>query len=125
MKNILIFFLMFSIFSCKNYKNLHTVNELDLNQYAGIWYEIARLPNSFESGLMCVTAEYKLNNNEIIVINKGFSKEKLSYKQIKGKAWIPNRNFPGQLKVQFFWPFSGNYFIKKIDNEYETALIPI
>lgn len=41
-------------------KPLNTVPAVDLVKYSGKWYEIARLPNSFEKGLICVTAEYSL-----------------------------------------------------------------
>ena len=31
--------------------DLAVVAEVDLGRYAGVWYEIARLPNRFEEGL--------------------------------------------------------------------------
>ena len=35
-----------------------TVPQVDLDKYAGLWYEIARYPNSFEKDCAGVTAEY-------------------------------------------------------------------
>lgn len=118
--------LMLSLTSCKSeYKDLTTVNELDLSRYAGTWYEIARLPNSFEKGLECVTATYTLlPNGKVEVINKGYSNADSSkLKNIKGVAWVPNSNFPGRLKVRFFWPFSGNYWVIALDKDYNYALV--
>jgi apolipoprotein D and lipocalin family protein len=100
------------------------VEHVDLNRYAGLWYEIARLPNSFEKGLECVTARYTLKpNGRVQVLNKGFSARKGRYKSSKGRAWVPDDNHPGRLKVSFFWPFAGNYYIISLDNDYTYALV--
>lgn len=107
-------------------KKLTTVPDVDINKYTGKWYEIARLPNSFEKGLICVTAEYTLRPDaKITVINEGHREDtpgKIS--SIKGKAWIPDETEPGRLKVQFFWPFSSGYYIFHLDKEnYQYALV--
>lgn len=44
-------------------------------------------------------------------------------KQIKGSAWVPNAKYPGRLKVRFFWPFTGNYYIIALDENYSYALV--
>ncbi len=129
MKILKLFFIMLMAFLfqfCKTHeKTLNTVKTVDLEKYAGKWYEIARLPNSFEKGLKCTTANYTLRKNgKITVINTGHliinpNKTKKS----KGKAWIPNKAFPGQLKVSFFWPFAGDYYIIELDSDYQYALI--
>lgn len=111
--------------SCKTSKPLQTVAKLDVGKYSGLWYEIARLPNSFEKGLDCVTAEYTLSSdNKIIVVNKGrkFTKDK-TFSEIKGRAWVPDRDFPGQLKVRFFWPFAGDYWVFFLSDDYQTAMV--
>jgi apolipoprotein D and lipocalin family protein len=125
LKNLLILLFLLNLFSCKTNRDLSTVNEVNLEKYAGQWYEIARLPNKFEKGLKCVTATYSLKKNEKIeVLNKGFSTEKIGEaKSVKGTAWIPNPEFQGRLKVSFFWPFAGNYYIISLDEEYQYVLV--
>ena len=48
-----------------------TVEYVDLKKYSGLWYEIAKIPNSFQD--QCVsgtTARYTLSEDgEILVIN--------------------------------------------------------
>jgi len=123
-RNLLILMSMLSFLSCKTTKDLPTVEELNLNKYSGLWYEIARLPNKFEKGLECVTATYTLKDNgKIEVLNKGFSSEKGAYKTAKGTAWLPDKDYPGRLKVSFFWPFAGNYYIVTLDKDYTYALV--
>jgi apolipoprotein D and lipocalin family protein len=124
-KQLLILLAMISIASCKPSQNLTTVEKVDIQKYAGQWYEIARLPNGFERDLECVTANYSLKKNgKIEVLNQGYSiKDKSKVKKAKGTAWVPDSAFPGRLKVSFFWPFAGNYYIISLDKNYTYALV--
>ena len=121
---ILISIIVAGFLSGQPTNELPTVGEVDFHRYAGLWYEIARLPNSFEKGLECVTAQYTVKDNgRIRVLNKGFSAKKGVFKTAKGRAWVPDDQFPGRLKVSFFWPFAGNYYIIELDKHYNFALV--
>jgi apolipoprotein D and lipocalin family protein len=124
-QKIIIFLLMVSLTSCKSTADLTTVEKVDLEKYTGTWYEIARLPNSFEKNMKCVTATYSLKENgKISVMNRGYLPDpKGKWKTAKGTAWIPDKEFPGRLKVTFFWPFAGNYYIMVLDEHYQYALV--
>jgi len=104
---------------------LPVVSKVDLERYSGTWYEIARLPNRFEEGLKCVTATYELlENGKIRVINRGHQVDNPSeIEEVKGKAKIPNASEPGKLKVTFFWPFYGKYWILDLDESYQYVLV--
>ncbi len=109
--------------SCTTPEELSTVHDVDFQRYTGTWYEIARLPNRFEKGLDKVSATYTLlDNSQIEVINSGFAPDG-SQKITKGKAYVKNLDKPGELKVQFFWPFAGDYYIIDLDSEYQYALV--
>jgi apolipoprotein D and lipocalin family protein len=123
-RNIIILMILTSCSSPM--KTLTTVPDVDFSKYSGKWYEIARLPNSFEKGLVCCTAEYRpRDDGKISVINTGRKEDNIGkIKSVKGKAWAPDKNEPGRLKVQFFWPFSGGYYIFHLDKEnYQYALV--
>lgn len=120
---ILFLFVMIGIFGCQAPKELTTVEAVDFERYAGTWYEIARLPNRFEEGLERVTATYTLKQDgSIEVLNQGVNAQG-ELQASKGKAYVPDIKEPGRLKVQFFWPFSGDYYIIDLDNDYEFALV--
>lgn len=105
-------------------KPLPVVSKVDINRYAGKWFEIAKLPNRFEKGLKCITATYTLKaNGKIEVVNGGRKIETNEATTAKGVAWIPDKDVPGKLKVRFFWPFSGNYWILALDEQYQWALV--
>ncbi len=124
-RNLLLIMAILNLSSCSTTRVLPTVDKVDINHYIGTWYEIARLPNSFEKGLECVTANYSMKKNgKIEVLNKGYSPgKKGEFKTARGTAWVPDINYPGRLKVSFFWPFAGDYYIISLDEAYKFALI--
>jgi len=104
---------------------LKTVEHVDVDRYMGTWYEIAKYPASFEKGLVGITANYTLLlNGKVRVINQGHKKSldgKLS--RAKGKAWLVDKKSNAKLKVRFFWPFSGNYWIIELGENYQYAVV--
>jgi lipocalin len=58
------------------------------------------------------------------VLNVGYSKtDSTKKKEITGTAWVPNSQEPGKIKVQFFWPFAGDYWVIHIDEAYTEAVV--
>ena len=41
----------------------------------------------------------------------------------EGKAWIVDKKTSAKLKVSFFWPFSGDYWIVDLGSNYEYVVI--
>lgn len=108
--------------SCSSPEPLSTVDSVDLNRYTGVWYEIARLPISQEEGLNCVTAAYTLEEDgDIKVVNQGYGEG--GWEKAEGVAVQPDTSKPGQLRVSFFRPFYGDYYIIELDEEYQYALV--
>lgn len=105
-------------------KDLETVSSVDLSRYVGRWYEIARLPNRFEKKCAdSVTAEYAIRNDgKIDVINR-CRKENGEFTTAKGQAKIVDKRTNAKLKVTFFWPFYGNYWILELGSNYEYAVV--
>lgn len=124
MKKILIAVMIMGLFSCCSKKQLTTVDTVNLEKYAGTWFEIARLPNRFEREMDCVTATYTLREDgRIDVLNKGKKSDKDEFDTAEGIAKVPLSDFPGQLKVSFFRPFWGDYYIIELADDYSYALI--
>src|SRR5664280_1540896 len=126
MKKTVLTLLTLMLFGVARSQKLPTVVEsVDLNRYKGKWFEIARLPNFFERKLKCTSAEYSLRDDgKISVINAGnYITDPQKSNSAKGVAWIPDKNFPAKLKVQFFWPFSGDYWIMELDKDYRYVLV--
>ena len=110
-------------FGCSTkYPELKTVNKVDINKYLGSWYEIARYEHSFEKGCTNVKATYSLNkdNDYINVLNECTKEGEKTV--AKGVAYAKDES-NSKLKVSFFRPFYGNYWILMLGDDYEYALI--
>ena len=45
-------------------------------------------------------------------------------RRVEGVAWVTDENKSlAKLKVQFFWPFRGDYWIIELDPEYRYAVV--
>ena len=107
---------------------VQTVDSVDLQRYLGRWYQQAFFPARFQKADCgkVVTAEYSLlNNGKIRVINTCYSDEAgtVIKSQAKAKAWSVDPS-NSKLKVMFFWPFKGDYWIVKLDqNNYSYTVV--
>jgi apolipoprotein D and lipocalin family protein len=110
-------------------KELKTVDYVDLKKYTGLWYEIAKIPNSFQDH--CVkgtTAEYRIKDSgEIEVINSCIEEDG-SRDEAKGKARVVDKKTNSKLEVSFvsilgFNLFWGDYWIIGLDENYKYAVI--
>lgn len=106
-----------------------TVDHVDLQRYAGRWYEIARVPNRFQK--QCagdVTAEYELREDgRLDVVNRCTTRDG-GLDEARGIAKIEDRSSNARLKVSFvrflgisvFW---GDYWILDLGDDYEYAVV--
>ena len=103
---------------------LQVVSRVDLNRYMGKWYEIARLPNSFQKKCAAaVTATYSLlSDGKVSVLNECLQASGKS-KSAKGKAKVADMATNAKLRVTFFWPFYGDYWILDLGPDYEYAVV--
>jgi len=105
---------------------LRVVNEIDLTRYAGQWYEIASFPQRFQHGCVATTANYTLRDDGRIRVENqcrdgSFDAE---LRRAEGVAWVTDPTASqAKLKVQFFWPFSGDYWVIELDPQYRYAVV--
>ena len=105
-------------------EGVEPVADFDLDEYMGVWYEIARTDNRFERGLERVTAEYSpRKDGGVRVVNRGFSTETKEWKQVEGKAYFARRDDEGFLKVSFFGPFYASYCVFELDPAGDYAFV--
>lgn len=105
------------------------VPAVDLNRYAGTWYEIARFPNRFEDGpdLACadVTATYTPRpDGRIGVLNRCRNAAAGgAQRDAQGSAYVVKGSQGAKLRVTFFWPFYGDYWVLGLDPDYRWAVV--
>lgn len=103
---------------------LETVPYVDLEKYVGEWHEIASFPQSFQKGCACTKAIYSANEDGTInVVNSCNIPEKGTTKTSTAKAFVEEGSGNAKLKVQFFWPFKGKYWIIDLAKDYSYAVV--
>lgn len=105
------------------------VDFVDLSQYVGLWYEIAKIPNRFQK--KCAkntTAQYTLREDgRIDVLNTCFQKDGIPI-TAKGIAKVVDTRSNAKLKVSFvrllgislFW---GDYWVLGLADDYRYAVV--
>jgi apolipoprotein D and lipocalin family protein len=105
---------------------LNVVDDVDLDRYLGRWYEVASFPQHFQRGCVATRASYTLRDDGRIRVENecrdgSFDGE---LRRAEGVAWLADpHGSPAKLKVQFFWPFRGDYWIIELDPEYRYAVV--
>ncbi len=102
---------------------LPTAQSVELDRYYGTWYEIALLPNRFQA--MCVSdtrALYRREGDHVSVVNQCRTADG-TIEQVEGIAKVVADSKGAKLRVSFFRPFYGDYWILELDPDYRWALI--
>jgi apolipoprotein D and lipocalin family protein len=104
---------------------LKAVESLDLSRYTGRWYEVARLPNSFQRKCVAETmATYTLRPDGRITVLNVCRRADGRIDRITGVAKRRSPDDPNsKLRVTFFWPFYGNYWVIDLDRDYRWAVV--
>jgi len=114
--------------------NLPTQQGVDLEKYAGTWYEQARLPNRFQKNCVGeVRAEYVLHADKTIGVTNQCVTSDGSTKVARGEGRL-SKSFsppdPSKLEVRFAPKWTswlpavwGDYWILKLAGDYKYSLV--
>ena len=95
------------------------VENFNLTEYLGTWYEIARLEHRFEKGMEAISATYSMREDGgVKVVNRGYKTAEKEWSDAEGKAYFVKSPDKAFLKVSFFGPFYGSYIV--MDTDYKT-----
>ncbi|MBP0465480.1 lipocalin family protein [Roseomonas sp. PWR1] len=105
-----------------------TVGQVDLVRYEGLWFEAARFPTSFQDSarVRCeeVSATYSRRpDGGIGVVNR--CSNALDGGAERVAEGVARSVSPGndRLRVSFFWPFFGDYWVIGLDPDYRWAVV--
>ena len=96
---------------------------VDLKRYVGLWYELARYENQFERNCEAVTAAYRALADGTIEVINSCHRDSVGgpLKVAKGRA-IPGSQ-DAKLKVSFFGPFFGDYWVLDHADDYSWSIV--
>jgi apolipoprotein D and lipocalin family protein len=102
---------------------LPTVAGVDLARYAGRWYEVASLPNRFQAQCVADTqAQYRATGDDIEVTNR-CRRADGGVESVTGVAKVVAGSANAKLRVSFFRPFYGDYWVLALAPDYRWALV--
>ncbi len=104
---------------------LQTVAQVDLQRYLGTWYEIASFMESYEKDCFGTYAVYTLRPDGNIDVLNSCHKGSLTgdVKTAHGEARVVDEQTHAKLKVNFFGPFWGDYWVLELGDNYEYAVV--
>lgn len=102
---------------------LGPVAQVDVDRYAGRWFEIARFPNNFERGCAGVTAEYARREDGRLSVVNTCREPDGELRRAEGSARIVDSVSNAKLKVRFGGPFEGDYWVLDRASDYSWSLV--
>jgi apolipoprotein D and lipocalin family protein len=102
---------------------LPTVERVDLDRYVGRWYEVASLPNRFQAQCVADTqARYRATGEDIEVVNRCRLADG-TVDSATGVAKVVADSGNAKLRVSFFRPFYGDYWVLALAPDYRWVLV--
>jgi apolipoprotein D and lipocalin family protein len=105
-------------------QSVKPIPKLDLNQYMGTWYEIARYP---------IRRERSCVSDEMVLYSLGDKRNSFQFvtscqiKQDYSNAWNSTGKLDklgnGSLRLSWIWPFTRKYCVLAVDPGYHWALV--
>lgn len=94
-----------------------------LSSYLGRWYEVARYEQGFQKDCDGVTADYALRDDGKISVINTCRKPDGTIKRAEGKAKVVDSATGAKLKVSFFGPFYGDYWVLDHADDYSWSIV--
>ena len=114
----------FSSAQARSTSPLTAVDNVDLRRYAGKWYEIARYPNHFQRNCQSdTTAIYTLRDDGKVQVVNACREKDGKVTTARGTAKVVDKRTNAKLKVTFFWPFYGDYWVIGLSPDYRYAIV--
>ena len=103
---------------------LPTVPSVDLARYTGAWYEVALLPNRFQSQCVADTqARYRQLDGGDIEVRNRCRRADGTVDDITGVAKVVPDSGNAKLRVSFFRPFYGDYWVLAFGPQQRWVLV--
>ena len=118
-------FLLAAFSGCSAPPPIRTADQVNLDRFMGDWYVIANIPTFIERGAHNAVESYQLNEDGSIATTftfrqDGFDGERKVYRPT---GYVEDRESNAVWGMQFMWPFTADYRIVYVDEEYTQTII--
>jgi apolipoprotein D and lipocalin family protein len=106
-----------------NLPTLSAVASVDVPSYLGTWYQQALIPNKFQAVCVSDTSATYLRDGEGLVVVNQCRRADGQVEKAQGVAKIVEGSNNAKLRVSFFRPFYGDYWVLALDPGYNWVLV--
>ena len=102
------------------------VPHVNINQFSGLWYEIARTYNHYERNCVAATVEYKLQKDNSYKVHNRCFEHVIGGDLIefKGKAKpVNDNNSMSQMYMTYYYIFTQEYKVIYLESDYSAAVV--
>ncbi|WP_208862364.1 lipocalin family protein [Bosea lupini] len=98
---------------------------VELSRYVGRWHEQARYEASFQKGCEAVTADYAAKSDGSIAVVNSCREGSVSgpLRKAEATAKVVDGSNNAKLKVSFFPPFEGDYWVLDRAADYSWSIV--
>lgn len=98
---------------------------VELNRYLGRWYEQARYEAGFQKGCEAVTADYSRKADGAVAVLNSCREGSAtgSLRTAEATARVVDGSNGAKLKVIFFWPIEGDYWVLDRAPDYSWSIV--
>lgn len=98
---------------------------VELSRYLGRWYELGSYPAAFQDGCSATHATYSLAQDGGIRVLNSCRKGSITGKEeiAEGRAEVVEGSGNAKLKVSFFGPFYGDYWVLDHAADYSWSIV--
>ena len=96
---------------------------VEIQRYLGRWFEIARYEQGFQRGCEGVTADYSLRPDGSVSVLNRCRRPDGRMTEARGRARIADEASNAKLRVSFFGPFSGDYWVLDHADDYSWSIV--
>jgi len=117
---------VFILFSTLLFANIPVpVHYVDVKEFSGLWYEVARTDNSYQRSCVASSVEYELQkDNTYKVFNRCFENviggDLIEY---KGTAEARHGNSMSKIDMTYFYIFTREYRVIHLEKDYSAAVV--
>lgn len=106
-------------------KPIHTVENVNLENFMGDWYVIASIPTFIETEAYNAVETYKLDKDGTVDTTFTFNKGSLDgpLKVYNPRGFIKDKDSNAVWGMRFIWPFKAEYRIIYLNEDYTQTVI--
>ncbi len=100
------------------------VRDFNMEEFAGVWYEIARMDNATERGLSHVSLTFTVNTDGAISLRtEGLREGSSTFEVTRSRISVPDTARRASMKISGMFFTNREFNILEVDEDYNFALI--